>query len=81
MVDPGTPAVDPKLIKCHLVGRYRAQEAAAIVEDTAGFADALIVERNATDPNRVDILYPPDLANQLNVQAVLFRPYLQYPEA
>lgn len=81
VVEPGTPAVDPKLIKCHLVGRYRAHEAAAIVEDTAGFADALIVERNADDPNRVDILYPPDLANQLNVLAVLFRPYLQYPEA
>lgn len=79
VVEVGTPAVDPRLIKSHLVGRYRAHERAGIVEDTAGFAAAVVVERNATDANRVDILYPPDLANQLNVLAVLFRPYLQYP--
>jgi phage tail sheath gpL-like len=73
--------VDVDMIKAHLVGRYRQHAARAIVEDVAGFAENVVVERNGTDANRVDILYPPDLANQLNVLAVLMRPYLQYPEA
>jgi phage tail sheath gpL-like len=81
VIEPGTPAVDVDMIKAHLVGRYRQHAARAIVEDVEGFAANVVVERNGTDANRVDILYPPDLANQLNVLAVLMRPYLQYPEA
>jgi len=38
----------------------------------------LIVERNADDPNRLDVLLPPDLVNQLRVFAVLAQFRLQY---
>ena len=31
----------------------------------------LVVERNATDPNRVDVLLPPDFVNQLRIFAAL----------
>ena len=79
VVSPGTPAIDVSMIRSMLIGRYAAHVRDAIVENIAGFKEFLIVERNANDANRVDVLYPPDLANQLNVLAVLFRPYLQLP--
>jgi hypothetical protein len=36
------------------------------------------VERDVNDPNRVNVLYPPDLINQLRVFAVLAQFRLQY---
>ena len=42
------------------------------------FKENLIVERNATDPNRLDVLFPPDLINQLRVFATLVQFRLQY---
>mgnify|MGYP000997948637 FL=1 len=80
LVSPGTPALDTGMIKRRLVARYADHQANAVVENLAAFAEALVVERNVSDPNRVDVLYPPDLANQLNVLAVLVRPYLELPE-
>jgi phage tail sheath gpL-like len=50
-----------------------------IVENAALFASHLIVERDATDPNRVNVLYPADYVNQLRVFAVLNQFRLQYP--
>lgn len=79
VVSPGTPAVDVSMIRSMLIGRYAQHVRAAIVENIDGFKEFLVVERNVSDANRVDVLYPPDLANQLNVLAVLFRPYLQLP--
>ena len=40
-----------------------------LVENANAFKDALVVERNAGDPNRLDFLIPPDLVNQLRVMA------------
>ena len=42
------------------------------------FKENLIVERNSTDPNRLDVLFPPDLINQLRVFATLVQFRLQY---
>ena len=36
-----------------------------LVENADLFAKYLIVERNQDDPNRLDVLLPPDLVNQL----------------
>ena len=49
-----------------------------LVEDLANFKSHLIVERNVNDPNRLDVLYPPDLINQLRIFAVLAQFRLQY---
>ena len=56
------------------------EEDKAIVENTALFAKYLIVERNKDDPNRVDVLLPPDLVNQLRIFAVLAQFRLQFNE-
>ena len=37
-----------------------------------------IVERSAKDPNRINVLLPPDLVNQLRVFATLVQFRLQY---
>jgi len=69
----GQAVVSPGTIKAELVAGYMELESAALVENTKAFTKNLIVERNAGDPNRVDVLYPPDLANQLRVMATLMQ--------
>jgi phage tail sheath gpL-like len=74
----GQAIVTPKIIKAELVAQYRVDEFNGLVENGKQFKAHLIVERNPNDPNRVDVLYPPDLVNQLRVFAVLAQFRLQY---
>jgi phage tail sheath gpL-like len=76
---PGVAAVSPSTIKGAILARYRELEWAGLVENYDAFAAALVVERDGTDPNRVNVLYPPDLANMLIICAVLAQFRLQYP--
>lgn len=77
---PGQAIVTPKVIRGELLAIYRELERAALVENFELFADHLIVERNANDPNRLDVLFPPDYVNQLRVFALLNQFRLQYKE-
>ncbi len=77
----GQAVVSPSTIKAELVAGYLELEKLALVENVDAFVANLVVERNATDPNRVDVLYPPDLANQLRVVGTLVQFRLQYPAA
>lgn len=74
----GQAIVTPSTIKAELVSAYGELEYAGLVENSALFKDNLIVERNATDPNRVDCLLPPDLVNQFRIFAMLVQFRLQY---
>lgn len=74
----GQAIVTPKSIKAELVAQYRMDEFNGLVENGAAFKENLIVERDPNDPNRVNVLYPPDLVNQLRVFAVLAQFRLQY---
>ena len=67
---PGQAIVTPKVIKAECIAVFRQWEDAGLVEGIDQFVRDLIVERNASDPNRVDILLPPNLVNQLRVTAV-----------
>ena len=49
---------------------YRELEEAGIVENFDQYKADLIVERNANDRNRVDVLAPPDLVNQFRIFAM-----------
>lgn len=77
----GSAIVTPNVIKAELISQYGIMEAAGLVENAAAFKANLIVERDADDPNRVNVLYPPDLINQLRVFALLAQFRLQYPAA
>lgn len=75
---PGQAIVTPLVIRGELVAGYRYLETLGIVENTEAFKANLIVERDATNPNRLNVLYPPDLVNQLRVFALLYQFRLQY---
>jgi phage tail sheath gpL-like len=74
----GQAMVTPSVIRGEIASEYAALEDLGIAENAAAFAANLIVERNASDPNRLDVLLPPDLVNQLRVFAVLAQFRLQY---
>jgi phage tail sheath gpL-like len=65
----GQPVVTPKLMKAEAVSWFREMEELGLVEGFDQFKRDLVVERNAQDPNRIDVLLPPDIINQLVVTA------------
>ena len=75
---PGQAIVTPGIIAGELVAQYRQDEFNGLVEDVRSFKENLLVERDPNDPNRLNVLYPPDLINQLRVFAVLAQFRLQY---
>jgi len=75
---PGQAIVTPKIIKAELIAEYAQDEFNGLVENLREFKNHLIVERDPNDPNRVNVLYPPDLINQLRMFAVLAQFRLQY---
>ena len=74
----GQAVVTPAIARSELIAAYSELESAGLVENMDLFKANLIVERNATDPNRLDVLFPPDLINQLRVFATLVQFRLQY---
>jgi len=74
----GQKIVTPKIIAAELVAEYAIDEFNGLVENAPAFKANLIVERDPNDPNRVNVLYPPDLVNQLRIFAVLAQFRLQY---
>lgn len=75
----GNAIVTPAVIRGELIAAYKALEYLGLVENAAAFAQYLIVERDSNNPNRLNILFPPDYVNQLRVFAVLNQFRLQYP--
>ena len=67
---PGQKVMTPSLGKAECLVKFRQWEALGLVENIDQFADELIVERNASDPNRLDFLLPPNLVNQFRVGGV-----------
>lgn len=75
---PGQAIVTPVVIRGELIAAYRELEYLGIVENAEAFKENLIVERSTTNPNRLDVLFPPDYVNQLRVFALLNQFRLQY---
>jgi phage tail sheath gpL-like len=75
---PGQAIVTPGIIKAELISEYQQDMYNGLVENLAAFKQYLIVERDPNDPNRCNVLYPPDLINQLRIFAVLAQFRLQY---
>lgn len=75
---PGQAIITPGIAKAELIAQYRMDEYNGLVEDTRNFKRHLLVERDPNNPNRLNVLYPPDLINQLRIFAVLAQFRLQY---
>lgn len=65
----GQAIVTPKVIRAELVALFKDWEAAGLAEGMEQFKAGLIVERDATDVNRINALIPPDVVNQFRVFA------------
>lgn len=68
-VGSGQAVMTPKLGKGECLLWFRQMEELGLVENFAQFKQDIVVERNVSDPNRLDFLLPPDLINQFIVAA------------
>jgi phage tail sheath gpL-like len=68
---PGQPVVTPSIYKAEIIAQYRQMEFDGLVEDADAMAKATIVERNARDPSRLDVLWAPYLVSGLRIVALL----------
>ncbi|MBA3027441.1 MAG: phage tail protein [Desulfobacterium sp.] len=66
---PGQAIATPKTIKAEIVALASEWVEAGLVENLDQFREELVVERNASDRDRVDVLVPPDLVNQFMIFA------------
>lgn len=73
----GQAIVTPRIIRAELVATYSELISMGIAENMAAFKQFLIVERDPQDPNRINVLLPPDLINQLRIFAMLVEFRLQ----
>jgi len=75
----GQAIVTPSIIRGTLLDAYSQMEYLGIVENAELFNKYLVVERDATDPSRINVLFPADYVNQLRVFALLNQFRLEYP--
>ena len=68
---PGQPVVTPAIYRAEIIAQYRQMEFDGLVEDADAMAKATIVERNAQDPGRLDVLWAPYLVSGLRIVALL----------
>ena len=71
-VRDGQPVMTPRLGRTEAIALLGDWEDRGLVEDAAAFKKALVVQRNADDPDRLDFLVPPDLINQLRIVGATF---------
>lgn len=65
----GQVIITPQIGKGEALGWFREMETLGLVENFDQFKTDVVVQRNATDRNRLDFLLPPDLVNQFIVGA------------
>ncbi|HEY2210273.1 MAG TPA: phage tail sheath subtilisin-like domain-containing protein [Bradyrhizobium sp.] len=78
---PGQAAVQPIDIKAELISEFNAAMFDGLVSNLAAFKNNLVVEIDDNDPNRVNVLWPPQLAGQMRQFAALAQFRLMYPTA
>lgn len=73
----GSAIVTPSTIRADQIAAYQELEFAGLVQRSDLFAQNLIVQQNAQNPNRVDVLWPGTLIAQLRIFALLAQFRLQ----
>lgn len=70
-IPPGANIVTPSLVRADLIAQYYQLEEQGLVQNAQAFAQGLICQINPTNPNRLDVLWPGTLIDQLRVFALL----------
>jgi phage tail sheath gpL-like len=78
-VAPGQVVMTPSVGKAEAVAIFRNWESLGLVENIDQFKTDLVVQRNASDVNRMDWILPPDLINQLRVNGATIQFLLESP--
>lgn len=92
LADDGTPlaptppgdtpvVITPSVARNELIVQYRLLCAQNLCQDPTAFAAGLIVQRNANDNSRLDVLFDPYLVSGLRVFAMLTEFFFQAPLA
>jgi phage tail sheath gpL-like len=66
----GNSIVTPSAIKAELVSLYSTWITRGLAQDAEGYENEIIVEIDAIDPNRLNVLMPPRLVGNLNTVAI-----------
>ena len=74
---PGANVVTPNIIRADLIAQYRTLEQQGLVQNGDAFKAGIIVQQSAQNPNRVEVLWPGTLINQLRIFALLAQFRLQ----
>lgn len=69
----GSNLVTPNTIAAEIVALYNERADAGFVQNAAAFAQSLTVQQNAINPDRVDILWPGTVVDQLRTMATLIQ--------
>ena len=83
LADNGTPfgagsaIVTPNIVRAELIAAYAELEEQGLAQDADVFAANLVVQRAASNPNRLDVLFPTILIAQLRIFALLAQFRLQ----
>jgi phage tail sheath gpL-like len=68
-IGAGQAIITPMLMKAEALAWFREMEDLGLVEGFDDFKANLVVERDESDPNRLNVTLPPNLINQLIVTA------------
>lgn len=70
---PGSYVATPSTIKQEIIALFTLLRDSGLIENMEQFVENLVVQRNTTDRDRVDVLIPPDLINQFRILASLIQ--------
>jgi phage tail sheath gpL-like len=72
-VQPGSYVATPSMVKQETIALFTLLRDEGLIENLNDFIENLVVERDAADRNRVNVLLPPDLINQFRILAGLIQ--------
>ena len=78
-LSPGQAAVTPTDVKAELIAEFVDAEYDGLVADLTDFQNNLVVQIDPDNPNKLQVLWPPQLAGQLRQFDVLAQFRLLYP--
>ncbi len=70
-IPAGAAIVTPAIIRAELIAQFRTLEQNGYVQDVDSFVEQLVTERDKDNPNRINVVWPGRLINQLRIFAVL----------
>jgi phage tail sheath gpL-like len=76
---PGQAIITPSIAKAELVSEARNAEYNGLMTNVAAFIANLVVQIDPTNPNRLQVLWPPQLMGQLRQFTLLAQFRLMYP--